>query len=717
MLLELDPTIQAKLAALRSLRGVQVGELIAVHWPAPTGTIYYAQAKYDELPEYEGLTLVPIEARFEAQVFQSFQNSSSIADSSITLNFIDDDAEIARLCDLHGEGVRVELWHYLPQVDLLIKRNWFGHLGTPSDVGGSMTTVPASFGFRSSQLSLPNRPVGAGCPFPFGGLIKDPQLLAENPCRYDRQIEGGTHGLLDENGQPFRSCPKTTTGCQQRIGDTLEYGGGDTATDTVTVSQTRGPNLQATTKGNESNLSQSRRVIAGEWKIREMDVLAWLTEPNTKYPDKGSARVLADAGEGPVESLSEPTLADRLITPEHRNLRLGEYRQSATFFSQSVNNYSYTAHFYGVVQGDFRNANASTFRPSCRIKGYRDVRVYSDPQTYVKQFTMIPAYWILEMLTNKRWGDGRDHARYVIEDWIEAAAWHNALAGFQDAAGVHYTSTRASFSAEILERSTQQQIDDACLFSFLTLPFPFQGKERIMPLRKEDLSNVPVFTDDLDLIARDPTVRPILFEGMQSTLRTPKAKPEGELTNYLLVKFYDKAHDYIQRPLIFQDEEAQWTAGIAHGDKSRRVIKDELVLFGVTDFGQAVRCGNRILDLGAFDKGGLKNNRQANFQASFIDTLDLHPYKVIKIVSKKLDRCGFEYFRIQTLDEKSDLTVKLDTVAYPVDYYQHLEDVQQAPIRVGTPIVTNPGGLRGRRPSPHDIVNVEYDDDRITIYL
>ena len=716
MLLQLDETIQAKLAVLRPLRGLQVGELVAVHWPLPTGTIYYAQAKYDELPEYQGLTLAPIEARFEARVFQSFQVSSNVADSSITPTFIDDDGEIARLCDLHGEGVRVELWHYLPQADLLVKRNWFGHLGTPTDVGGSMTTVPASFGFRSSQLSLPNRPLGAGCVWPFGGAITDPAILAENPCKYDRHL-GGTHGLLDGSGQPYRTCPKNRVACGQRIGDTLEYGGGDTATDTIIVNQTQGPNRQATSKGNESNLSQALRVVAGEWTVREMDVLAWLAEPNTKHPDQGSAHVLAAASEGPIESLEQPTINDKLITPEHRNIRLGDYRQPATFFSRNVNNYSFTAHFNGVVQGDFRNANAATFRCSSRIRGYKDVRVYSAPDTYVKQFTMIPAYWILEMLTNKRWGDGRDHARYVIEDWIECAAWNSAQAGFEDASGAHYASTRATFSAEILERATQQQIKDACLFSFLSLPFPFQGNERIMPLRKEDLTNVPIFSDDLDLLARDPTVRPILFEGNQSSLRTPKAVPEGELTNYMLVKFFDKAHDYIQRPLIFQDEEAQWIAGAAHGDKSRRLIKAEYSLFGVKDFGQAVRCANRMLDLGEFDKGGRENNRQANFKASYIDTLDLHPCKVIKIVSKKIERYGFQYFRLQTLDEASDLTVQLNTVAYPEAYYEHLEDVEKAPVRVGTPIFTNPGGLRGRRPSPIDFTLVDHGSDRIIITL
>src|SRR5947209_15031570 len=121
MSFELDTVDQEKISAARRLSGLSVGELVAVYWPAPTGTIYYAQMKYDELPEYGGLVLPDggkIEARFEGKQFQPFQLSSSVADSEMTLNFVDDDGEIARLCALHGEGVKVKLWHYYPEVDL-----------------------------------------------------------------------------------------------------------------------------------------------------------------------------------------------------------------------------------------------------------------------------------------------------------------------------------------------------------------------------------------------------------------------------------------------------------------------------------------------------------------------------------------------------------------------------------------------------------------------
>ncbi|HEX8500807.1 MAG TPA: hypothetical protein VF659_09460 [Pyrinomonadaceae bacterium] len=737
--MQLPSVEQEKVNAARRLSGLQVGELVAVYWPAPMGTVFYGRMQYDELPEYEGLTLPDggrIEARFAEPQFQPFQISSSVADSQITLQFVDDDGEIARLCELHGEGVRVELWHYYPDVDLLIKRGWFGHLGAPAEVGGSVTPVPASFGFRSPQLSLPSRPSGAGCTFMFGGTIFDPAVLARNGCRYDRQLDG-VHGLLDGDGNPFTSCPHTREGCQARIGDTLEYGGGDTATDTITVGQTQGPARQATSRGNESQLTQTIPVHAGEWTARNLQVLAYLVEPNTRHPEQGSAHVLLQVGEGPDEGLSLVQVNDAYIQPMHLNVRRGEYRQPASFFSAHVSNYSLRAHVNAVVQGDFRNATAQSFRGSVKVRGFREVHVYTSPTTFTLQYSVSPAFWILELLTNLQFGDARDVERYVIQDWIDADAWQAQPAGFLDASGVQYSSTRATFSAEILERTTQQIIKDACRDSFLSLPFPYGGYERIVPLRKEDLTDVPTFTDDLDLIAADPNVRPILFDGAGSTLRTKKVRPEGELTNYLTVNFFDAAHDHIKRPLVFQDERAQQAAAAAGGDKSVRRIRDEVTLFGVTDFGQAVRCGNRILDLGEFDSGGLKNNREANFQASWLETIDLHPHRVIKVISWKLlslrekfdgqdgrptlyyddDGRPYLYWRVQTLDNETDLTVGVRGVLYRPDYYEHLEDVEQAPERPAPGLDPNPGGPGDGLPEPIGFAEVSTTFDRIHFRL
>lgn len=711
---EIEAVDQAKLDTLKRVFGgnVAFAELVAVRWGGETGTICYAMAGYDEMPEYKGLlqneeflalTSKPIEARFADRVFQKVTLGSTVDDSMARFEFIDDDGEIARLCELHGEGVRVQILFYFPAVDWLRER-WWGHLETPDPVGGIMTPVPASFGFRSAQSSCPSRTRGAGCPFLYGGELETAEQIAENPCKYDRQV-GGTHGQLDAGGNPYRTCGHTLPDCIARIGDRLEYGGGDTAADTLVVNETRGPNINATARGNETNLKSARRVVFGEVKVNEMDCLASLVEPDTKHPDKGSARVLIDGFEGPVEAMWECQINSLFVGFQHLQVRFGTYRQPPTGFSPNVNNYSMSAHFYGVIQGDFRGYLPGQFKGSARVGGLRDVREYSDPNTFALARSTSPDWCILRMLTDKVWGDGQDISRFVLQDWIDGHDWHAELAGFSDASGTHYASQRASFNAILEERTVQQQISDACLFAGLSLPFPFQGKSRIVPLRKEDLTDVPVFSDDPGLLAGDSSVRPIRIKSDETTLRTRKvfSEAKGELVNYLVLTFLDAAHGNVQRPITVQDDGAQRREGRAAGDYSRKIVKAEYSALGVTDFGQAVRAANRLLDLGEFDRGGLMNNREATFECDFLDTLDLHKYKVIRIVSPTLERYKlpnnaakhFQYFRVQEMADVDDLFVSLRGVAYNEDYYEQMEDETVPPPRPGSSLSPNPAG-RGR---------------------
>ncbi len=695
---------------LRAINNPQFAELVAVHWDEPDGTIHYTMAPYDELPEYANLTLRPIDPRFNDRQFQTIQHTSGVADSSVTLDFADDDDEIARLCNVHGEGVRVEIFFYFPQVDLLLSR-WWGHLASPDDTGSTRVRIKASFGFRSAQLSLPKNTFASSCPWTYGGKLKTLEEVAENACPYNRHL-GGEIGLLDEAGLPILNCKKNDRAeCKRHFPDDRYWGGADTVVDSYVVGETKGPNLFASSRGNESNLKRTRRVIAGEMMVRDMDLLAFVVEADTKHPDKGSAKVLFGGIEGPILSMSLCTANNLLIGFQHLNVRLGELGQARTSFTANVGAYSMMALFYGVIQGDYRSYGPSGFQGSAKVKGLRDLRVYTDENTYTKQYTVVPAWWVFKMLTDKNWGDGQDYSRFVIQDWIDAAAWHEEFVGYSDPSGNHYTSVRAQFHADILERTTQQQINDACLYSRLTPPFPFQGKTRIMPLRKEDLSDVPVFTDEGD----DPNI--LVDENGLSTLRTKKVKEEGELTNYIQMTFFDAAHGNLERPLIFEDEDAQFAAGRAFGDSTRRVIKSEKAAFGVTDYGQAVRGGQMIRDLGENDEGGLVNNREVTFTASILDTLELHMYKVIKVVSSKIERYLFQYFRIQGMEDASDLTVHIRAVAYPEAYYERLEDATLPPPTPGSGGDPNPGGGRDDLPCKIGFSNLTHTDDHILFKL
>jgi hypothetical protein len=116
----LEPIDQAKLDELKAIGwgNIQIAELVALHFPAPKGTVVCAMSDYDRMEDYKGLTenadfqaltSNPIEARFAEKQFQKVQHGSSVDDSTVTFEFIDDDGAMADLFEQYGEGVRVSI--------------------------------------------------------------------------------------------------------------------------------------------------------------------------------------------------------------------------------------------------------------------------------------------------------------------------------------------------------------------------------------------------------------------------------------------------------------------------------------------------------------------------------------------------------------------------------------------------------------------------------
>jgi hypothetical protein len=293
---------------------------------------------------------------------------------------------------------------------------------------------------------------------------------------------GGAIGNLDATGQPFTDCPRTRPACRERLGDELSYLGFDTVIQSYTVNQTKGPNITVTTRGNESNLKRPLRVIFGQRHVQDLDLLAYTVEPDTKHPEGGAVACLFAICEGPIGGQSGQKVNGTPIGYEHLNVRNGELRQSRTGFSASVSNYSGTALFFGRAQGDFTKTTADQLRGEVDVRGLRDVRRYVSADSFVEEYTTNRAWCLLRCLTDKRWGYGLDVARLVIDDWINLAAWSVETVAFTDADGTQYNGPRTALNAELIDRSTQQQISDICSAGRFCLPYPDEGKLRIKPL-------------------------------------------------------------------------------------------------------------------------------------------------------------------------------------------------------------------------------------------
>lgn len=703
---------QAKLAELTELiaasrRGgesVEVCEVAAANWPEPDGRVFYASTFADEMwPSLRAhLGDAKLEPRLPAGAFLDVPREGNVADDSITLNLWDADFEISSLFEAHGEGVRLEIFFYFPQVDLLLSM-WHGHLRAPEEADEEFFNARAENGFMSVQLPLSRRAFFTTCGAVFGGLLKSQAEIDEHDCPYNRGLPGGTFGNLDPaTGLPYTSCPRNSRqACIDRLGDDLSYLAFDTVIQSYPVGW-RG--ATATSRGNESNLKRPLRAIAGERVVRELDLLQYAVEiGNPKRPEDGSIKLLYAIGEGELDAAWRPKVNNAFIQPEHWGVRLGAKRQPRTGFTRQVNNYSSTALLNVVLQGDFRNVDPAQIPTEIRVRGDRRVRVYSSETEFVEQYSADRAFWLLHAYRHKRWGLGADVARFAIEsDIIPLSGWFAETISFKDGDGNTYTGPRSTFNAELIDRTAQQQITDLCVAGRCTVPSPFEGKDRVFPLRRltqEELDAAPVFTDydsgfERNIVRDEVTGKSSLTRSWLS---------DRDLPNAIKILLDDAAHENQERPLgPFESVEQQLRAGRAYGDTGRRYVEKPYYLLGVTSVGEAARCGVLLRDLGPLDEGGIENNLRVRFQTFFTQALGLHKSKVIRVLSRQLidPKTGlqkFEFFRVRYAGQRPNLLCEISAQAYPVAYYETTE--AEVPIGDGGGgSLPNPGGRPGARP-------------------
>lgn len=687
---------QAALDALQALTGAQrkPAELVAIYWPSPTGVKIYASAMYTELPwwpdlaaaieTYFGdpipitLTLIP-----DGTPFIDLPRAASVSDDSINLTFDDKDDAFSTLLMTYGEGIRVEVFGYWPAVDLLLSM-WRGMLHQPKEMNRDQVKISATTGFRAAQMLVPKRPFATSCPFIFGAFYPtQADINAAKGCPYNAhltELERGGAPLIGVPG--FTDCPRRVKAdCFERL--TLPdsatqtenfWPGFETREDPIPNNQTKGPNLLAKSIGNESALSDPIRVIAGERYVKALYLLAFRNELNNNHPEDGFGAALFAVSEGTNLAMWEFRMMGQLVGAEHFQLKLGELGQTPSDWSPDVNSYSGTAHCYGRIQGEFNNATASDYSGSIRVLGATDVRVYSDPNTYVEGYTTNRAWWILHIMAHLRWGYGLDYPRFDIQSWIDTAAWCDENVTLTDANGNTFSGVRSTFNAEVTARAIQQQIKDICTAGRLGIPFEFEGKEVIVPLKAEDVDDpaIPLFTDE-------GSSRNIVYDGAKSSLSWSHISDE-EMTNQWTVNFDEAANGGVDTQFIFGDQAQQLRAGRAWGDRSKRVINKSQAGYGINSAQEAARFGNSLLYLGPLDSGGILNPFSVKFTTWYSEAFNVQNYKLIKVVNAKLQSrmtayftsrglepypdADFTCFRVMKYTRKGDLRVEIEAQQY-----------------------------------------------------
>src|ERR1043165_6522183 len=717
--------IKAKLTALQNLPASarQPAEMTAFYWGAPDNLKVYAISNYDERPEYPLLS-----ARLISQLgytssiivslipdkntpFTEQPRSASVADDSTDFNFSDIDGELSRLVATYGEGVRAEVFGYWPALDLLLSL-WRELTKAPKKISQATLKLTCSTGFRSPNLNLPRRPHATSCTFIFGALLRtQAEIDFHKGCPYNAH-RGGPIGVPG-----FTSCPRAqVSDCTARLVTKNYWPAFDVRPDPINNFQTKGTrNVPATATGNASNLSDPIRVCIGERYLKSLALLAYRNEMNTNHPDKGFGAGLFEICEGPVQMVWNFLMNGVYVTSEHSNFRLGDLGQSPTFFSPNVNSFSGTAHAFGRIQGSFNNNQAASLTGAIQCRGLRNIRVYSDPETHIEQYTTNRLWALLECLTNPRWGLGNDYSRYDLQSAIDCAAWCDELVAMHDPNGNLFTGTRSTCNVELTGRATQQQISDLCTAGRIGIPFEFQGRDVFVPIKKEDTSDptIPALTDE-------GADRNIIRDRNLSTLSWSQVS-DAELPNQWTVNFDDASNGGVETQLVFGDQAQQLRAGRAYGDLSVRVVNKSQPAFGVTTFSEAARFGNLLLYLGPLDSGGIKNNLEVKFTTWYAQSLFVRMYSLIRVTNAKLQRfallnlgTAYEFFRVKKIVRKGDLKVEITAQVYPEDFYNQIEDPPQAPPIFISPGDPNPGGRPGDIPEPILPIGLAHSNDRIT---
>lgn len=698
-------TIQAQHAPL-------VIELVRVDWPQPDGTIYYCSTAADEIfaGSANPLPVGPVEVAFETE-FRTLPIEDGTSDSHVDLVFWDGLKTIRTLHRTHGYGHRVEIFYYFPETGQLISQ-WHGQLGSPKEIGWVNFTVPVTYGYRSALQPMPSRALWPSCSAIFGGMRETQAEIDAGDCPYNRHLPGGVVGNLN-GAVPFTSCPRNNrTVCTARIGDSLSYLGFDTVPDSY-------PNgkLYSIVRGNENNLKRPLRRVYGPQYVDDLDLLGYAVDVNNNHPDKGWVLCLFGVCEGEVSSVNQFEINNVLVGWEHQTTRNGAKRQSKTFFSPNVGNYSGTALAVGRIQGDFRNTSGSDLKGRVYCGGANDVKIFSDEETYTIGATTNPAWVFYDAWTNERWGHSQGR-NMPVQDLIDLAVWCDQSVTTVDADGALLTSTRATFVGQLLDKTAQKHFYELCQAARFTLPFPHRGLTRIMGLSKwADLDDCPLFSDrgeNRNICLADEE------DDTSFSSLTASQLDAKELPFRVICTFRDAASQNQERPLIFEDVAAKLAAVKAGADPNG---SKRYNLLGVSELGQAVRAGNLLLDLGAFDGttdegGGRQNNFRVEFTTWFSRTLDLHKYKVIKVDSALIEDYDFQYFRIAKMERLDSLHVKITAQAYPVDYYEMVESTEAATIFTpGGGYDPNPGGDASGLPYGSGFGGVSYDTDRIYFNL
>lgn len=658
-----------------------VCEYLRVDWDGST-TKYYGSAAWHEMLPFTGIG-VEIEPRLMPSSirdpFHGLEIDPDLRTESIAVTFDDIDKDITDKFQTYSSGVACEFFLYYPIINLTVSV-WSGQLQAPTIYGWKTVKATASNGFRSRELLLGSRRRPRECTASvFGGRLPDADAVRSSLCPYDRHI-GGSVGNLTGSSTPYIDCPKTETACIERFSDNRYFGGFNTDA-SATVTDTNHYYL-ATSKGNASNLKEPIRVIFGTKTVKANQLLQWRREVNANTPAHGWVATVWEIGEGPMQSIYNFRVNEKMIEQMHLGFRLGTRGQSRLPYASQMSNYSSTAVVfarYGWV--DPLEITPADLNSDCMVQGFNEVCVYTNASTKTRIFSNNRVWCLLEIYKNQKFGLGYAESRFEIDDWITAADWTEDIVShtftFPDGEESSYVSQRSTLNAIVEGRPVGEVIEDICRSGAISVPFEHEGKFTVAAFRvatSDELTDARIFTDTGE-------GRNICWDGGQPMVDLSQV-PDNKLTNEVEVRFEEAANGGTERPVIVDDPNQKLKAGRQLGPDYSLSVPKKFTGFGIDGLAEALRMAYRLLKFGQFDEGGTDNNLRLTLTVPFEYALGIKRYDIIKFESELLDpfTIGYgalaespEYFRVLSLKKQSGGRCEITAQAYNHTAYSAFE--------------------------------------------
>ncbi|MEZ5425590.1 MAG: hypothetical protein R2747_04945 [Pyrinomonadaceae bacterium] len=250
-----------------------------------------------------------------------------------------------------------------------------------------------------------------------------------------------------------------------------------------------------------------------------------------------------------------------------------------------------------------------------------------------------------------------------------------------------YSHQRTQFDAVIEGRPAAEVITDICRAGRISVPFQYEGKYTIQPLKaltSGELSAVPVFID------RGANCNILRTGGGGTTLRIEQEISDKDLTNEVILSFEYSENFDLERPITVDDPNQKLKAGRSVGQNAPKPNTKNYFAFGTRNESEAIKLAYALLWFGEFDEGGVKNNLRISFEVDYVFALGIKKYDVIKVESDLLTGKGytdpftlaftqFQYFRVIQSPKDSGNRVRLFCQAYNEDAVDAFETATGSP--------------------------------------